>query len=934
MTDCLAGGFHFSGASKLRQYLFTLWFAISALGVAPASFGNITLSPYVSGLAQPVDIANAGDGSGRLFVAEQGGRIRIIQNGFLLAAPFLNLTTAPSIVTSGGEQGLLGLAFHPQYASNGQFFVYFNSNANAGAGIATGDIVIARYQRSAANPNLADPASRVNILTIPHSKNGTTFANHNGGSLRFGPDGYLYAGVGDGGGGGDPFGSGQDRNVLLGKILRLDVNSAPPYIPPTNPFVGVANTRPEIWAYGVRNPWRISFDRLNGDFYIGDVGQDAWEEIDFQTAGSSGGANYGWNVREGNNCYSPMTGCVSPADYAAPLLAYSHAVGNAVAGGYVYRGQSTPDLAGKYVFGDYVDSILFFANGPGSFTQIAGLSAQVSTFGEGESGELYLANISTGAIFSFSSSSDDTPDPVAFFTRYNAPLATTVESNMVKLTGLGMNANISIAGGEYSIAAANATSCSTAYTNAAGMVANDAVVCVRHTSASTANTSRTTTLTAGTSTIDFVSMTAGGAAVFAVKPSVGPNGFLSQNTVQQVAQGQTVSFTITPATGYAAAVGGTCGGTLNGTNYTTNPITANCTVMATFIRNAFAVTPGAGPNGSIAPGTVQSVYQGASASLTVTANTGYRASVGGTCGGTLMGSTYTTNAITVPCSVLASFTFVPVAPDAPVIDAAFPGDGLVYVHISAPASDGGSPIVRYTVDCGGFTAIGLSRQIIVTGLTNGVAYSCSVTATSIAGTGPSSAAVDVTPSNMFPLTLLAAQSRKRHGGIDFDHPINLPPIIPTIFLQSVEPRMIGSAHRIVFQFNAPISGVGSVTVDNTQSVTFTGTSINISGNEVIVTVSGIPDRQRLKITLSNLQAANGSMLASAVAVLDFLVGDVNGTNPSDLSHAVNASDISAVKARIGQVLNLLNFRFDLNASGAIDAADLSVVKARSGIAMP
>ena len=488
----------------MRHLLSTIlpW-SLLLFGVATSATADVTLLPLASGFSSPVDIANAGDNSGRLFIAEQPGNIRIIQNGTLLATPFLNIQT---VVESGGERGLLGLAFHPQYASNGQFFVYFTAKPAAGTGIQTGDIVIARFQRSATDANVADPASRVNILTIPHSKGAQSFSNHNGGSLRFGPDGFLYAGVGDGGSGGDPFGSGQDRSVLLGKIVRINVTNVPTYtIPASNPFIGIVNVRPEIWAYGVRNPWRISFDRQTGDFYVADVGQDQHEEVNRQLASFVGGANYGWRIFEGLSCYnspaSPPNCITPPNDYVPPIFDYPHSLGVSITGGYVYRGSSTPDLAGKYIFGDFSFSKLWFSPGDlgASFTQLTNLSQQVSTFGEGENGELYLANYSTGTILGFSSSTDTTPDAFAFFAARGVAANSVIVSNTVKVTGISANAAISVANGEYSIG------CTATFTTVAATIANNATVCVRHTSATLGNADVTTTLNVGGVAANFTS---------------------------------------------------------------------------------------------------------------------------------------------------------------------------------------------------------------------------------------------------------------------------------------------------------------------------------------------------------------------------------------------------------------------------------------------
>ena len=919
------------------KYFLVVLLAVFCGGLAGPSFATITLSPLVGGLSAPVDIANAGDGSGRLFVVEQGGRIRIVQNGFLLATPFLDLTGANSIISGGGERGLLGLAFHPQYASNGYFYVYFTAAASAGIGIVDGDIVIARFQRSTVNPNLALTSSRVNIIAVPHRKGAQNFSNHNGGSLRFGPDGYLYAGVGDGGSAGDPFGSGQDRNVLLGKIIRLDINAAPPYIPPTNPFVGVSGSRPEIWAYGVRNPWRISSDRLNGDFYIGDVGQNAWEEINRQPANSLGGSNYGWNVCEGNHPFPesvPVVICTPPANYVAPILEYSHTVapvGHSVTGGYVYRGQSTPDLAGQYVFGDFQDAKLFVPNGTGGVTQLigAGLTPQVSTFGEGESGELYLANYATGIISSFSSATDTLPDPLTFFAVSNAQMGIPIESNLVKITGLGTVANISIAGvagagGEFTLSPSNNATCSMSYRPGSSTVASDTYVCVRMTSAGTPNTSRTTMLTIGSTQFSFTTTTGAGPILYDVTPTVGVNGFLSPNQVQQVVSGQSAAFSITPLAGYVAVVTGTCGGTLNGTNYTTNPVTQNCTVIATF-NAVYTVTPGAGANGSISPNSAQLVNPNATTSFMVTPNAGFTASVAGTCGGTLVGTIFTTNAITANCTVTAIFTAIPVAPDAPIIGIAVPGDAAASIGFSPPANNGGATISLYTVTCdaGATTATGTSSPITVSALANDTIHACSVTATNSVGTGPASAPVDVTPTAFAPLQRVAVKSRKIHGiAGPFSLPINTTATINDPL--TVESRTIGAGHTIVFQFNRAISLPGTAIATDASSSQVGMATTSISGNDVVVTLSGIADNQRITLTLSDV---NGPGFTTAVA-LGFLVGDVND------SSSVNASDISAVKARANKPVDTANYRFDLNASGVIDGTDVSAAKARSGRTIP
>ena len=324
--------------------------------------------------------------------------------------------------------------------------------------------------------------------------------------------------------------------------------------------------------------------------------------------------------------------------------------------------------------------------------------------------------------------------------------------------------------------------------------------------------------------------------------------------------------------------------------------------------------------------TVQNIAQGAATTFTVSPLIGYSASVGGTCGGTLAGNTYTTNAITAACTVAATFTLIPmVPPGAPVIGAAIPGDTTASVTFSPPAS-GGAPN-SYTATCGSITANGTQSPITVTGLNNGMLYSCSVTATNSAGTGPASAAVDVTPTASAPLALIAVQSRRTHtgaGGFDLkiDH---LQPVAGPV---SVEPRMIGSGHLIVFQFNVPVSSVSSVAAEDAMTTPYPGVSHTISGNEVVVTLTGIADGQRATVTLAGVTANNATSLANVPTSLGFLVGDVNQ------SRAANAADISAVKARASPTVSTANFRFDLNASGAIDAADISAAKARAGLVIP
>jgi glucose/arabinose dehydrogenase len=337
------------------------------------------------GLSEPIDLQAAAGDRTRLFVVEQGGRIRIIRSGAVLPTPFLDVS---SRVSRGGEQGLLGLAFHPRYDTNGRFFVNYTDRA--------GDTHIAEF-RATPGSDQADPSSERLMLFVDQP-----FENHNGGGLAFGPDGLLYIALGDGGSGGDPFRNGQNLGTLLGKILRIDVDSGNPYgVPPSNPFVATAGARPEIWAYGLRNPFRFSFDRGNGDMYIGDVGQSRREEVDVGLASRRGGENYGWNITEGTLCFNPAAGC-NITGITPPVIDYATGGGGAcaVTGGYVYRGCRMPGYQGTYFYGDYCSSFVrtFRLQGAAATDQrdlTSTLSRDVDalpSFGQDLDGELYIVD--------------------------------------------------------------------------------------------------------------------------------------------------------------------------------------------------------------------------------------------------------------------------------------------------------------------------------------------------------------------------------------------------------------------------------------------------------------------------------------------------------------------------------------------------------------
>jgi glucose/arabinose dehydrogenase len=376
---------------------------------------NISVNLVTNQVNAPVYVTNAGDGSGRLFIVEQPGLIHIYQNGDLESTPFLDIRDR---VLYGGEQGLLSMAFPPGYPSKGYFYVYYTKK--------NGDNVVARFHLTA-DPNIADPNSEETILPLHHP----TYQNHNGGQLAFGPDGYLYIGTGDGGGGGDPFGNAQNPASLLGKLLRIDVEIYGTYplsgtlatfiplvltaddpvhtaslytIPPSNPFAGVSGYREEIWALGLRNPWRYSFDRQTHDLYIADVGQNQIEEVDFQPASSPGGENYGWNILEGTHCFSPSSGCTPPSNYSPPVSEYEHgpneSTGCSVTGGFVYRGSQFPGMQGIYFYSDYCGGEIWGlqqVSGAWQSQLLTDTNLNITSYGESENGDLYLAT--TGGVY-------------------------------------------------------------------------------------------------------------------------------------------------------------------------------------------------------------------------------------------------------------------------------------------------------------------------------------------------------------------------------------------------------------------------------------------------------------------------------------------------------------------------------------------------------
>jgi glucose/arabinose dehydrogenase len=379
---------------------------------------GISLNQVASGLSRPVDITHASDDSGRLFIVEQRGTILILEDA-LVEIPFLDIQDrVESPATGGGnEEGLLSVAFPPGYADKGYFYVYYTMR--------NGDNVVSRFSLSD-DPNLADADSEEQILVLPHPQ----YNNHNGGQLAFGPDGYLYIGTGDGGGGGDPLDNAQDPSSLNGKLLRIDVemvfttndplgwfdpfneridcklqkhdNDGAYAIPADNPFIDDPDFRPEIWALGLRNPWRFSFDRESGDLYIADVGQNRWEEINFQPADSPGGENYGWNIMEGEECYRAssceMEGLILPV-HVYPIFSSPDC---SITGGFVYRGEAYPALDGLYIYGDFCSGRIWGLQQDGGTWQtglLASTDFRISSFGEDERGEIYVADMSGGGVY-------------------------------------------------------------------------------------------------------------------------------------------------------------------------------------------------------------------------------------------------------------------------------------------------------------------------------------------------------------------------------------------------------------------------------------------------------------------------------------------------------------------------------------------------------
>ncbi len=373
----------------MRKFSYLSIFLISIL----IHSQTVTLQEFSTGFTAPVEITHANDT--RLFVVQQTGQIKIVQStGAVNAGNFLDITNK---ITYGGERGLLGLAFHPQYSSNGYFFVYYND--------LSGNITVSRYSVNAGDPNTANPTSEKILLNIPKP-----FSNHNGGSIHFGADGFLYISTGDGGSGGDPNNNGQNKNALLAKLLRIDVNATGPYnIPAGNPFIGVDGAD-EVWAYGLRNAWKFSFDHVAGNIMLADVGQNQIEEINRMPV-TQPGINYGWRCYEGNSTYN-AAGCAAASTMTFPVATYNHSGGKcSITGGYVYRGALYPAFTGKYFFADYCSAQIGMMSPDNTVTWTTAFSGNnFSTFGQDAQNELYVASINNGIIYKVTTTSLSTTE--------------------------------------------------------------------------------------------------------------------------------------------------------------------------------------------------------------------------------------------------------------------------------------------------------------------------------------------------------------------------------------------------------------------------------------------------------------------------------------------------------------------------------------------
>ncbi len=441
-------------------------FILTFIGFGAYAQPEISLTQYATGFSKPIDIKNCGDN--RLFIVEQRGEIYIIKRinnvDSILPTPFIDISNL--VNQTGNERGLLGLAFHPDYKDNGYFYVNYTRSSD-------GATRISRFSVSQADSNLADAGSELNLITVSQP-----YTNHNAGDLAFGPDGYLYFGLGDGGSADDPQNRSQNGQTLLGKMIRIDVDNGNPYsVPSGNPFVGNGAVLDEIWAIGVRNPWKISFDRCTGDLWIGDVGQDDWEEIDFEPAGDPGGHNYGWRCYEANHTFN-TSGCGPQGDYTFPVAEYANpSIGCSVTGGYVYRGWKYGKLFGHYLFADYCSGRIWSTtpDGQGSWNTQEILNFnnfELASFGEDQHGELYMAGQGNGRIYKLE---EDSCYPVAYIKNMDTVIPSGSSVTLEAIYGPGLTYQWQLDGqdiqgatapdyaagtaGDYTVVVTNASQC-------------------------------------------------------------------------------------------------------------------------------------------------------------------------------------------------------------------------------------------------------------------------------------------------------------------------------------------------------------------------------------------------------------------------------------------------------------------------------------------
>jgi glucose/arabinose dehydrogenase len=620
---------------------------------------DVVLTQVASGISGPTAIVSPHDASGRMFVVENRsgqGRLRIIDaGGNLLATPYWSRSISGG---PGNEQGMLGLAFDPDFASNGVLYVTYTAPSTDPRLGSQPDQVLTRLTAEDPAANVFSGSENV-VLRVPDIA-----WNHNGGNIAFGPDNYLYWGMGDGGGGGDTNDFAQNlwkkaasggTYYLLGKMMRLDVRNPAPAaaanqcgatagqpaqysIPPSNPYAAASDKCGEIWLYGLRNPWRWSFDRKTGDLLIGDVGQNQYEEIDFRAAGDTGNNNYGWRLCEGNHYYNPSgsgTTCPGTTGTVAPVIEYSHSGtgGCSVTGGYVYRGPIA-SLRGRYIFSDYCGGKIWLtaanplANG-WQYVALPGTPGMNAfSFGEDEIGNLFVVDGGGGRIYRF----DSTTAPTTYVITPLAGPHGSLVPGLPQTVEAGETVQFSV-NPDPGYAIDEVGGCG-------GSLAGSVYP--------TAPASADCTVTAS-----FVAIT------HTVTPVATAGGSITPDTPQTVADGDTVQFEVVADAGFRLQSVSGCGGTLAGSTYVTAPITADCTVTASFVAVTHTVTPLVGAGGSITPDTPQVVVDGATVQFQLAPEPGYVLGAVTGCGGSLLGLTYTTAPIHADCSVHATFVTDP-----------------------------------------------------------------------------------------------------------------------------------------------------------------------------------------------------------------------------------------------------------------------------------